>query len=81
MTIDEDGVRATLSFRAVPHHCVIPWAAVFAVVAEDGQGLVFSEDVPPEVAAEMQGDESAAAPSKPSPPEPKKRPSHLKLVQ
>ncbi|HEY3353479.1 MAG TPA: ClpXP protease specificity-enhancing factor SspB [Polyangia bacterium] len=81
LEIDEDGVRATLSFRAVPHHCVIPWSAVFAVVGEDGQGLVFAEDVPPEVAAEMQSEPGATEPNQPAAPEPKKRPSHLKLVQ
>jgi stringent starvation protein B len=79
LAVDQDGVRATLSFRSVPHTCVIPWSAVFAVVAEDGQGLVFGEDVPPEVAAEMhqEGEPESTKPA----PEPRKRPSHLKLVQ
>jgi stringent starvation protein B len=77
LEVDEDGVRATLTFRSVPHSCTIPWRAVFAVVSEDGQGLVFAEDVPPEVAAEMR--------SEPQPPEPPPvgppRGAHLKLVQ
>jgi len=76
LEVDEDGLRATLTFRAVPHHCAIPWHAVFAVVSEDGQGLVFAEDVPPEVAAEMHGEGQPPEPPREGP----RRGAHLKLV-
>jgi stringent starvation protein B len=53
LDIGESGVRATLSFRGKPHTCQIPWDAVYAVVAEDGRGLVWPEHVPAEVEAEF----------------------------
>jgi stringent starvation protein B len=56
LEIDEQGIRATLTFRGRPHHCRIPWVAVYAVVAEDGRGLVWPEHVPPEVQAEFAGE-------------------------
>lgn len=82
LTVDDEGVRATLTFRGVPHACVVPWSALFAVTNEAGQGLVYDKDVPPEVAARMKGedeegeDDSDEPPSTPSPP----RGRHLKLV-
>jgi stringent starvation protein B len=52
LEVDDHGVRATLTFRGRPFHCRVPWAAVYAVVAEDGRGLVWPEHVPPEVQKE-----------------------------
>ncbi|HTM22045.1 MAG TPA: ClpXP protease specificity-enhancing factor SspB [Kofleriaceae bacterium] len=74
LQIGEGGLSGTLTFGGVPHHCVLPWDAVFAVVAEDtGKGMVWAEDVPAEVVAEMRdaGDKKE---------EPAKKGSHLKLV-
>jgi stringent starvation protein B len=92
LVVDEDGVRATLTFRGMPHLCVVPWAAVYAVVSEDGRGLVWPEDVPPEVARDFAHDTRPSPPSEsprgdgdgdgdgePEPPKPR-RGSHLKLV-
>jgi len=53
LDIDDTGIRATLTFRGKPFPCRIPWAAVYAVVAEDGRGLVWPEHVPPEVQSEF----------------------------
>ena len=53
LDIDDTGIRATLTFRGKPFGCKIPWAAVYAVVAEDGRGLVWPEHVPPEVQSEF----------------------------
>lgn len=67
LTIDENGLLGTLTFRGVPHRCVVPWTAVFAVVGEDGRGLVWSEDVPIEIAQEYARDsrgQTAATPEK-----------------
>jgi len=82
LTLDEDGVRATLTFRGVPHACVVPWTALFAVTNEAGQGLVYDKDVPPEVAARMKGEDEEQGPDEPPPaPEPSPpRGRHLKLV-
>lgn len=32
--VDERGIRASLSFRGVPHFCDIPWTAVCAIMSE-----------------------------------------------
>ncbi|MBI5482736.1 MAG: hypothetical protein HY906_28030 [Deltaproteobacteria bacterium] len=82
LTVDDDGVRATLTFRGVPHGCVVPFSALFAVTNEAGQGLVYDQDVPPEVAARMKGeDEEQGSDEPPTAPEPSPtRGRHLKLV-
>lgn len=49
LVIDEQGVRCTLSFNRAPFYCVLPWSAVYAVVAEDGQVTVWPKEVPPEL--------------------------------
>jgi stringent starvation protein B len=84
LVVGEDGVRATLTFRGVPHACEVPWSALFAVTNEAGQGLVYDKDVPPEVAARMKGEddegegEADEPPASPEPSPPRGR--HLKLV-
>jgi stringent starvation protein B len=89
LSVDETGLSGTLTFNGVSHHCVLPWTAVYAVVSEpDHQGMVWPEDVPEDVLAEMAG-EGELGPSGPipartktSPPasSTKRRASHLKLV-
>ena len=54
LRVDEDGLACTLSFNRTPHYCVVPWSSVYALVGEDGRGMVWPDDVPPEVAAQMQ---------------------------
>lgn len=51
LEVTEEGITATLSFNRTPHWCGVPWAAVFALVGEDGRGMVWPDDVPPELAA------------------------------
>lgn len=48
------GVQATLSFNRMSYACIIPWTAVFAVVGDEGQGMMWREDVPPEISAELE---------------------------
>ena len=62
--VDEQGLSCTLSFNRTPFFCVIPWPAVFALVGENGQAMVWAEDVPAEVAAQAQAQK---APEKPRP--------------
>jgi stringent starvation protein B len=52
LDVGEDALSCTLSFQRSPHFCRIPWAAVFALVGENGRGMVWPDDVPPEVAAQ-----------------------------
>lgn len=49
LEIDDDGVRCTLSFNRAPYHCDLPWSAVYALVAEDGQVTVWPTEVPAEL--------------------------------
>ena len=56
LRFDDDGMSCTLSFNRAPFFCVVPWASgVFAMVGEDGRGMVWPDDVPPEVARQAQG--------------------------
>src|SRR5262245_30594411 len=66
--VDDNGLSCTLSFNRSPHFCSVPWAAIYALVGESGRGMVWPDDVPPEVAAQMQGQ-----------PAPKRR-THLRAV-
>lgn len=60
--VDDNGLSCTLSFNRTPFFCMIPWPAVFALVGENGQAMVWAEDVPAEVAAQAQAQK---APEKP----------------
>jgi stringent starvation protein B len=62
--VDDQGLSCTLSFNRSPFFCMIPWPAIFALVGENGQAMVWAEDVPAEVAAQAQAQK---APEKPRP--------------
>jgi len=49
LEVDEYGVRATLSFSRAAHRTVVPWSAVYVVACDDGSGVLYAEDVPPDV--------------------------------
>ena len=85
LTVDGDGLSGTLTFSGVPHHCLLPWSAVYAVVSESSQqAMVWPDDVPSEVLDQMtQGAVSTPqpeAPPKPAGGDKPRRASHLKLV-
>jgi stringent starvation protein B len=67
--VDEQGLSCTLSFNRSPFLCMIPWPAVFALVGEKGQAMVWAEDVPAEVAAQAQAQKA-----------PEKQRAHLRSV-
>jgi stringent starvation protein B len=49
--LDDEGMTCTLSFNRTPFFCVVPWTSVYAIVGcDDGRGMIWPEDVPPEVA-------------------------------
>jgi stringent starvation protein B len=52
LDIGEQAISCTLSFSRRPHFCYVPWHAVYALVGEDGRGMVWPEDIPPEVASQ-----------------------------
>jgi stringent starvation protein B len=47
--VDDDGLSCTLSFNRSPFHCMVPWAAVYAMVDDEQRAMVWPDDVPPEV--------------------------------
>jgi stringent starvation protein B len=51
--VDEDGVSGTLSFSRNPFMCRLPWDAIFALVGDDGRGMVWPESMPVEIASEV----------------------------
>jgi stringent starvation protein B len=64
LRLDEEGLSCTLSFNRTPFFCVVPWPSVYAMVGDDGRGMVWPDDVPPEVASQARGRETEAAPAK-----------------
>lgn len=54
LRVDDDGVFGTLSFSRNPFTCAVPWHAVFALVGDEGRGMVWPESMPPEIAAEVE---------------------------
>lgn len=49
LKVDAAGISGTLSFNRAPFFCKIPWSAVYGLVSPDGRGMIWYEDVPPEV--------------------------------
>jgi stringent starvation protein B len=82
LNVDDDGVSCTLSFNRTPFFCYVPWAAIYALVGEDHRGMVWPDDVPAEVTAQVQPQaeakprpqlralSSSEARTEPAPPEP-----------
>jgi hypothetical protein len=54
LRVDDAGVTGSLSFNRNLCLCVIPWESVFAIVGEDGRGMVWPESMPSEIAAEVE---------------------------
>lgn len=73
LSLDGEGVSCTLSFNRSPQFCSVPWKAIYALVGEDGRGMVWPDDVPPEVAAQTR-------PSTTEPKQKRKKKSHLQAV-
>jgi len=53
LRLDEESMSCTLSFNRSPFYCVVPWTSVFAMVGEDGRGMVWPDDVPQELAVKV----------------------------
>jgi stringent starvation protein B len=61
LKVDDEGISCTLSFSRTPFLCKLPWSAVYALVGEDGRGMIWPNDVPPEVSSQMQKAATPAA--------------------
>jgi stringent starvation protein B len=53
LNVGEEGISCTLSFNKRPHFCSLPWSAIYALIGEQGGGMVWPEDVPPEVVSQQ----------------------------
>lgn len=67
LRVDDDGITCTLSFSRSPFWCALPYSAIYALVSEDGPGMVWPDDVPPEVATQMQAAVQKQQPKRPRP--------------
>ena len=67
LRVDDESMSCTLSFNRSPFYCVVPWSSVFAMVGEDGRGMVWPDDVPQELAVKVvePGEGEAAPASRP----------------
>jgi stringent starvation protein B len=54
LKVDDEGITCTLSFDRAPFWVCMPWSAIYALVGEDGRGMMWPNDIPPEVVAQMQ---------------------------
>lgn len=54
LDVGEQGISCTLSFSRRPFFCSIPWGSIFGLVGDNGPGLVWPDDVPAEIAAQVQ---------------------------
>lgn len=66
LDVGDEGITCTLSFSRKPFCCRLPWLAIYALVSKDGRGMVWPDDVPPEVALQFvnAGGTSALEPAK-----------------
>ncbi len=53
LRLDDEGMSCTLLFNRVFFFCVIPWPSVFAMVGNDGRGVVWPDDVPRELSVKV----------------------------
>jgi stringent starvation protein B len=53
LDVTEEGITCTLSFNKRPHFCSLPWSSIYALIGEQGGGMVWPEDVPPEVVTQQ----------------------------
>ncbi len=67
LQVDEEGITCTLSFDRSPFWVRMPWTAIYALVGEDGRGMMWPNDIPPEVVAQMQNPQANREPAKPAP--------------
>lgn len=65
LRVDDTGITCTLSFGGRGFWCSLPWSCVYAMVGEDGRGMVWPDDLPPEVRATTGAPDAGA--TKPSP--------------
>src|SRR6187200_2562858 len=68
LRLDEESMSCTLSFNRAKFFCVVPWLSVFAMVGDDGRGMVWPDDVPQELAVRVVDDKGAGVEKGPGEP-------------
>ena len=53
LDVGEEGITCTLSFNKRPCFCSLPWSSIYALIGEQGGGMVWPEDVPAEVVSQQ----------------------------
>jgi stringent starvation protein B len=53
LEVGDEGISCTLSFNKRPQFCRLPWSSIYALIGESGGGMVWPEDVPPEVVSQQ----------------------------
>jgi len=53
LEVNEDGITCTLSFSRSPFWCCLPWTAIYALMDEKQHGMIWPDDVPPEIMTDM----------------------------
>lgn len=61
LRLDDESMSCTLSFNRSPFYCVVPWSSVFAMVGDDGRGMVWPDDVPQELSVRVAEDQPSGA--------------------
>lgn len=60
LRVDEGGIFGTLSFSRTPFACNVPWSSVFALVGDEGRGMVWPDSMPAEIVAEVERESQRA---------------------
>ncbi|HVJ89491.1 MAG TPA: hypothetical protein VM580_06775, partial [Labilithrix sp.] len=60
LRLDDESMSCTLSFNRAKFFCVVPWPSVFAMVGDDGRGMVWPDDVPQELAVRVDNERPSA---------------------
>jgi stringent starvation protein B len=73
LRLDDESMSCTLSFSRSPFFCVVPWESVFAMVGDDGRGMVWPDDVPQELAVRVVEDKRTPTDREIPPASPRRR--------
>lgn len=68
LRLDDESMSCTLSFNRTPFYCVVPWSSVFAMVGDDGRGMVWPDDVPQELSVRVAEEQQPRGPVAVPPP-------------
>ena len=67
LRLDDESMSCTLSFSRSPFYCIVPWPSVFAMVGDDGRGMVWPDDVPQELAVRVADEQGQGQAQRPQP--------------